>query len=114
MAEFQRKENFAILKIGNTEYKVEPVAGSRIICEYNDKAPEFLDRIDKTKYDAKEVTKFMDFLAGIIDTVLGDKACQNIFNGQCSYYDLMDLYVHIRDEVRAFNKSKIKEYATEV
>ena len=112
MAEFQKKENFAIIKIENAEYKVESIAGNRMICAYNDNTPSFLKQIEESKYDSNEVAKFMDFLVGIIDAALGDNACQNIFNGQCSYYDLVDLYVCIRDEVRKFDKLKADEYAT--
>ena len=50
MAEFQKKENFAIIKIENAEYKVESIAGNRMICAYNDNTPSFLKQIEESKY----------------------------------------------------------------
>lgn len=112
MAEFQKKNNLVMVKIGNKDYQIEPIAGMRMVSTYDDNAPGLLEEMEKSKYAPEQVTKFMDFVVEIIDAVLGEDSCKNIFCGQVSYYDLVDLYVHIRDEVRDFNKKKSKEYAT--
>lgn len=112
MAEFQKKNNMVTVKIGNKDYQIDPIAGIRMVSMYDDNAPKLLEEMEKAKYAPEQVTKFMDFVVEIIDSVLGENSCKNIFNGQCSYYDLVDLYVCIRDAVRRFNKSKTEEYAT--
>ena len=111
MKSFQKKNNMVEITIGNKDYRINPVSGLRMITAYDDNAPKLLEEIEKAKYAPEQVTKFMDFIVEIIDDVLYKDACKSIFNGQCNYYDLVDLYVYIRDEVRSFNELKVKEYA---